>query len=153
MTRPPLNYTTTIKAGLTVAECTGLLARAGAARVAVDYGAAREPTGLAFRLLMPSGWQDFVLPVNIDAVHALLKNADYPASVKTRDLSRYVTREHAERVAWRVVKDWLEAQLAIIEAEMVTLDQVMLPYLQLRQGSLYEMVRDQHLTLPAGQPL
>jgi hypothetical protein len=34
-----------------------------------------------------------------------------------------------ERVAWRIAKDWLEAQLAILQSEMVSIDQVMLPYL------------------------
>lgn len=41
----------------------------------------------------------------------------------------YTSREHATRVAWRVVKDWLEANLALIAAEMATIDEVMLPYL------------------------
>jgi hypothetical protein len=32
-------------------------------------------------------------------------------------------------VAWRVVKDWLEANLALVAAQMATIDEVMLPYL------------------------
>jgi len=31
---------------------------------------------------------------------------------------KYRTREHAARVAWRICKDWIEAQLAIVDAEM-----------------------------------
>lgn len=30
---------------------------------------------------------------------------------------------------WRVIKDWLEAQIALIDAGMVEAEQVMLPYL------------------------
>lgn len=59
--------------------------------------------------------------------------------------SRLRTREQASRVAWRVIKDWLEAQLAMIKAEMVTIDQVFLPYAQNEAGvTLYE-------SLEAGQ--
>jgi hypothetical protein len=33
-------------------------------------------------------------------------------------------------VAWRVLKDWLEAQLALIEAGVADMSQVMLPYMR-----------------------
>lgn len=42
---------------------------------------------------------------------------------------RYLTLEQANRVAWRIAHDWLRAQLAIIDAGMVTLPEVMFPYL------------------------
>jgi hypothetical protein len=66
------------------------------------------------------------------------------------ELARYQTREHAADVAWRVVLNWLEAQLALIAADMAKLDQVMLPYLAVDGGTLYEIIRDQHLALPGG---
>ena len=50
---------------------------------------------------------------------------------------RLRTPEQGQRVAWRIVKDWLEAQLAIIDPEMVTLDQVMLPYMRSADGSTF----------------
>lgn len=56
--------------------------------------------------------------------------------------------EQAERVAWRVAREWLLAQLAIIEAQMATLDQVMLPYLQVDgQKTLYAAYREREDTL------
>lgn len=144
----PLNYTTKIAARQTVGECSSLLAEAGAARVTVVYEG-RKPIGLSFRLEMPSGWQDFTLPVQIEGVAKLLAEVD-PAALFSEARKRIRQPEHAANVAWRVVKDWLEAQLAIIDAGMASLDQVMLPYLQLEGGTLYEVIRDQHLALPAG---
>lgn len=138
MSAPPLNYTTTIPAARTISECQAMLGAAGAAAVAVTYHH-RQPDGLSFRLDTPRGPQNFTMPVNIDGVASLLRNADYPASLRPNMLARYATREHAARVAWRVIKDWLEAQVALIAAQMVTLDQVMLPYLQVGDGqTLYE---------------
>jgi hypothetical protein len=51
------------------------------------------------------------------------------------------TEDHARNVAWRVVKDWVEAQLAIIETRMVTTAQVFLPYAVTANGqTLYEYI-------------
>jgi hypothetical protein len=33
-------------------------------------------------------------------------------------------------VAWRIVKDWLEVQLAMVQAGLVKFEQVFLPYAQ-----------------------
>jgi hypothetical protein len=44
-------------------------------------------------------------------------------------------------VAWRITKDWVEAQLAIIESQMVTTAQVFLPYAVTSNGqTLYEYI-------------
>lgn len=146
----PLNYTTVIPAKRTVGECSDLLAEAGAARVATVYED-KKPVGLSFRLEMPSGWQDFTLPVNVAGVAKMLAALELSTKWGPTERTRIKSAAHALDVAWRVVKDWLEAQLALIAAEMVSLDQVMLPYLQLDQGTLYEVIRDQHLALPAGR--
>ena len=133
----PLNYTTKIPVRQTVGECSALLADAGASRVAVVYQDKR-PVGLSFRLEMPSGWQDFTLPVNVAAMARRLATMTWPPKLHASESEKKRIRspDHAAEVAWRVVKDWLEAQLAIIAADMATLDQVMLPYLQLADGTL-----------------
>src|SRR5258706_4723923 len=136
MSKPPLNYTTKVPVNRTSGECLALLAQAGADHVAVSY-TDKQATGLAFVLETAHGTRSFKLPVNIAGVSSLLRRADSPSSVSTPQLSRYVTREHAARVAWRVIKDWLEAQLAIVAAEMSSLDEVMLPYLQVEGQTLY----------------
>lgn len=62
---------------------------------------------------------------------------------------RYTTYEQAQRVAWRIVKDWVEAQVALIQTEMVTLDQVMLPYMiGVGDKTIYELYKARKL-LPA----
>ena len=46
------------------------------------------------------------------------------------------------RVAWRILKDWVEAQLALIETGMVSVEQVFLPYCQSGNGeTLFEAIR------------
>lgn len=130
----PLNFSTRIPAKRTAQECLSLLAEAGADAVAAQY-MAKQPVGLSFRLTTPGGKRDFAMPINVDGVHKMLQRAD----LGSRSGPQWRSRDHALNVAWRVVKDWLEAQLAIIAAEVVTLDEVMLPYLQVGDGrTLYQ---------------
>lgn len=139
---PLLNYTTEVPVGRTIGQVQTLLVQAGARSIMSTYDDSGAATGLAFAVETAYGLRSFVLPVNAHRVEAVLrKQPKVPA--------RYQTSAHAERVAWRIVKDWLEAQLAIIETEMVTLDQVMLPYMQDDSGqTIYEIYRDRQLALP-----
>jgi hypothetical protein len=126
----PLNYTTTIPVTQTVGECQALLAASGAASVAVHYEDGL-PSGLSFTLKTPHGTRAFTLPVNVDGVQRMLAEANRKGQLRSdgHKNARLEGREHASRVAWRVVKDWLEANLALIAAQMATIDEVMLPYL------------------------
>ena len=57
-----------------------------------------------------------------------------------------VNEDQARRVAWRIVRDWVEAQMAIVELEMAKVDQVFLPYARTPNGqTLYEHVRASNL--------
>jgi hypothetical protein len=47
------------------------------------------------------------------------------------------------------VKDWVEAQMAIVDTKMVQLEQVFLPYVITPDGrTLYERMRDTQFVLP-----
>jgi hypothetical protein len=126
----PLNYTTRIPVHQTVIECQSILAAAGASSAAVHFEDG-QPAGLSFSLATPHGTRAFTLPVNIDGVQRVLVKANKQGKLRSdgHKSAQFESREHAGRVAWRVVKDWLEANLALIAAEMVTIDEVMLPYL------------------------
>lgn len=140
---PLLNYTTSVPVNRTMGQVQALLVEAGARRIMTEYDDVGRATGVAFTVATAHGERSFLLPVIADRVQAVL--------ARERVQPRYQTPEHAERVAWRIVKDWLEAQLAIIRTEMVTLDQVMLPYMASPDGrTMYELYRDRQLALPAG---
>jgi hypothetical protein len=140
MTARPFKYTTTIKAKVTSTECLHLLADAGAEAIAVQFRD-RQPVGISFQLDTPGGFRNFLMPVNTDGVHAMLQAADFASlKVGAAKVAFLRSREHAADVAWRVVRDWLEAQVAIIAAGMVGLDEVMIPYLEIGPGG--ETIRD-----------
>lgn len=139
-----LNYTTKVSAKKTMGEVQSLLVQAGARSIMATYDDVGNATGIAFSVQTGYGIRSFALPVNAQRVHAVLLREKVAKSLQTP--------EHAERVAWRILKDWLEAQLAIIATEMVTLDQVMLPYMHGDAGerTVYELYVERQLALPAG---
>ena len=144
-----LNYTTSIAASKTLGEMQALLANHGANRIAVDYED-KVPTGLSFFLMTAHGARGFTLPVNVDAMHRLLISQERAGKLRSGSKATRTSREQAERVAWRVMKDWLAAQLALVETDMAGMDQVMLPYLHVNDTqTLYAAFaeREQSLAL------
>lgn len=143
------NYTTTIAATKTAGEIVAMLAEHGATRIAIDYQAG-NPTGLTFQTATAAGDRVFTLPVDVAAMHRLLRRES--AAGRLRGLSRTAADdpEQAQRVAWRVIKEWVAAQMTIVAADMASLDQVMLPYLQVEPGRTVFDVYQAQRSLPAG---
>lgn len=57
-------------------------------------------------------------------------------------------RDQAERVAWRILKDWVAAQMAILESEMVQMDEVFLPYMVNDSGqTLFQCYKNKQLAI------
>lgn len=130
-----LNYTTSIDAQKTAVEIQSMLARAKASAVMSEYDTEGVISHIAFRLNTQQGNISFRLPGNVDGVLAAM----HVAKRKNKNARITCTREQAARVGWRIIKDWVEAQLAIIEAGMATTDQVFLPYAQTLNGqTVYE---------------
>ena len=141
-----LNYTTKIEARKTVGEVQELLAGQGARKIIIDYDDTGQPTGLTFIIM----WQGiptlFALPCRYEGVQrALAKNPKIGPTGRSK--------EQALRVAWRVIKDWVAAQLAIIEAEAVSLPEVFLPYAVTKDGgTLYELALSKREQLQLSAP-
>lgn len=143
-----LNYTTSISVSKTASEMQQMLGRHGASSVVTQFGADQEEVGIGFTLVGPHGERAFSLPVNVEGVHKLLIRAVAAGKTKSLSKARARSREQAARVAWRVAKDWLEAQLAMVQAQMVGLDEVMLPYLRVDGDvTLYQRYRERESNL------
>ena len=112
------NYTTIIDVYKSLGEIQGALASHGARKIIVDYDGAGQPTGVMFGIETPAGPRSFWLPANVDGVRAVFERQKVKAQPG-----------QAERMAWRNVRDWIMAQMAIIEAGQVKIDEVFLPYL------------------------
>lgn len=115
-----LNYTTKISTDKTVGEIQSLLGKKGVKSVSIGYDNGR-PNAVLFVLAVGQNDIQFRLPCNVEGVLRAMKNdRKVPNSNKNF--------EQAERTAWRIIKDWTEAQMAIIEAGQAVMEEVFLPY-------------------------
>jgi len=133
---PLLNYSTKIDAEKTASAIVGLLVGKGARAVLMDYDGQGHVVALSFKVDTPHGSLPFTLPVDVEACRKILYRQHLARQGPSRSQT---TEEHARRVAWRIVKDWVEAQMALLETEMVKLEQIFLPYMRTASGeTLYD---------------
>lgn len=78
-----------------------------------------EPSALAFTIIVKTNPVGFRLPCNWQGVLKALRG-QVPISK--------LNHEHARRVGWRILKDWIRAQLSLISAGASTIEEVMLPW-------------------------
>ena len=142
---PILNYTTSIDPHKTVGEIQKLLASKGARGILLEYNEHGDPSAVAFQIEVQGQQLRYRLPCRAERVFDILGKQWKAGKVERR----YTTMQHATRVAWRIIKDWIEAQLAIVEAGMVDMAEVFMPY-QLTAGgqTMYEVMQHKLLTGP-----
>ena len=129
---PIKNYTTQVNPIKTIGEITQLLVERNANKIVVDYEGG-IPIALTFQLIHKEQPLLFALPANIDGVYKCLVRQKVP--------KKHSTKEQAARTAWRIIKVWVEAQVAIIDSEIVTPAQVFLPYAVTKSGkTLYDEI-------------
>jgi len=124
-----LNYTTTIKAEKTIMEIQQILVKAGATKIVTDYKNG-IPVSVTFCVIFKGNTIGFSLPAKYNGVFNSMKND--PKIPK-----RLLTDEQAIRVSWRIVKDWVEAQIALIEADLAEFTEVFLPYAITKDGRTF----------------
>lgn len=137
---PILNYTTKIDPFKTISEIQECLVKHGAKNISIDFDG-QLPSALTFLAEINGEFVSFRLPSNHSGVlRAMKRDGAIPP--------RYKTQEQARRVAWRITKDWVEAQMAIVQAELATLPEVFLPYLVMPSGqTLFGTVNERGLKL------
>lgn len=141
---PLLNYTTSIDALKSAGEIEYTLIKHGATAIMKNISAGRIES-MSFKIPTASGEMPIRMPINVAPVLQILKNQ------KRTNSKVQATPEQAERVAWRILKDWVEAQMAILETEMVKLEQIFLPYIVSNTGqTLYEILEERQFLLGSG---
>lgn len=136
-----LNYTTTVDAFKTVSEIEYILMKHKAKSIMKNYDG-ESITGLSF--LIDTGRQQVPvrLPVKIDECLEVLKTEKKNGAKGVK-----ATREQAERVAWRILKDWVEAQMALLDIEMVKFEEIFLPYIETGNGTVFERLESSNFLL------
>jgi hypothetical protein len=108
---PLLNYTTRVSVDKTVGEIQKCLAAHGAKAILCEYDDQGHVIALSFKVSAGQQALAFRLPSDWRPVLKLLEqDRKVPRSFRTL--------AQALRVSWRIVKDWVEAQMAIVDTRM-----------------------------------
>ena len=139
-----LNYTTKVASAKTVSQIQEILGAKGACHVSVDYCDGKA-TAVTFGLNVGKNTVHFRLPCNVQGVSAALKKGSQRSGI-WRDIPQ------CERVAWRIVKDWVEAQMALVEAQQAEIAEVFLPYAVAPNGeTFFQHFKSNQLALGPGE--
>ena len=139
---PLKNYRSRVSAHQSISEIQAALVSHGALGVRYEFEGAGKVAGVAFRLMVGKQPVEFALPVNWRLFQAVLKKQGVRESHD---------EDYVYRVAWRNIRDWVLAQLALHETAMVELPQVFLPFALSREGrTLYEAAKTSPLLLGDG---
>ncbi len=136
-----LNYTTTIDAFKSASEIEYVLIKHRAKSIMKEYQGERI-TGLSFLIDTGSSQIPIKLPVKVEECMKILR--------EQRKTNKAVkdTADQAERVAWRILLDWVKAQMALLDIEMVQMQEIFMPYIVDNTGrTLYERLEEQHFLL------
>lgn len=127
---------------------TNLLVQAGATKVSMKY-VERKIAGIEFHFQQGALEFPFQIPAKVYAIFDKLWKSRAPQNRSEADRARVF--EQAERIAWRQLFRWVEAQVALIETGMVSNVQVFTPYMLVADGrTVFDLVIEQRFkALPA----
>ena len=119
-----LDYTTSVPVSRTIAQIQAKLIEHGARAIMMEYDDRGRITALSFKVKCPTGDLPIRMPIDAAATLRVLQRQAEDHEIRPR----YAKEEHAYRVAWRNIFHWISAQLALLETEMVKMEEIFLPY-------------------------
>jgi hypothetical protein len=139
------NYTTDVPVERTIAEIQKILAQNGAQGIALEFqnGSVKD---IYFKIILNNKELPFRLPAKAERVYQSLWGEK-----QEWEHTRYGEgwRQQSERIAWRICKTWLEAQITLINLEQAKIEEVFLPYLVMPSNkTLFEMMEHNQFLLP-----
>lgn len=128
--------TTRISPDRTVSEIQNILSSHGANAVLLDFEN-KQVASISFKYSVDGLEVPFRLPCRWKMLESKLKQSG------KRPRSDDTFENWARRVAWRQILRWVEAQMALTETDMVTVQEVFFPYIQCGNGkTMYEFAEN-----------
>lgn len=133
------NYTSSVPVETTIARIEKILAKFGATAVAKSYKKG-EVDSLCFTIQEPTTGKGITihLPAKVEAVKKILEEeVRRPRAETYRRIE-----EQASRTAWKIIQDWVEIQLSLIEMGQAEALQVFLPYVWDGNKTFFDAIKN-----------
>jgi hypothetical protein len=150
------NYTSEVPVSQTIHRIEQVLIKCGVCGIMKEYGTtAGEVVAITFQIESPSGKITIRLPADRYKAHdALWLNyvdgdklnatgdaiACYGCSRKKKRKADFA--DQAGRTAWKIIQDWVEVQMSMIQMKQADTLQVFLPYVYDGQRTYYQALRE-----------
>lgn len=146
------NYTSRDSVNKSLAGIQEMLSKKGAESIMINYTDS-EPSDVAFVMTTSRGKLPVKLPARIEKVEQIfLNNKKDIRSNRYRSVTLTAEEKaQAKRTAWKNLHDWVDAQLALVETEMVRMEEIFLPYSIMNGKTLFEHFDSGTLQLGSGK--
>lgn len=117
----------------TVIEIQQHLVKAGAKKITFDYDEAELPCAITFSYPHKNGLMFFSLPVRFNGMEKIMRQqGGWTRGGEMQPIN----------TGWRIMKDWILAQLALVQAEIAELPEIFLPYAVMPNGeTMWENIK------------
>jgi hypothetical protein len=149
------NYTSDVPVSQTIYRIEQVLIKGGVSWIEKEYAPTGKVLAITFKIEIEAGLPMRVrLPVNEEqALQALWLNyvdGDKLDSTgealhwpKNKKKVKSDFKDQAERTAWKIVQDWVEVQMSMIQMKQADFREVFLPYFWDGKRSFFSMVEEQ----------
>jgi hypothetical protein len=124
------NYTSTIPASTSMARIEDLLVEAGARDIHKSYNNDRQCDAIIFVMAVPNHPipMYFKVPAKIESCFQALWKMYCSTVKKPSEAIKKTLKEQASRTAWKIIHDWVELQITMIQLEQAEAMELFLPY-------------------------
>ena len=148
------NYTSDVPVSQTIDRIEKVLIKCGVAGIMKEYGPTGQVSALTFKIVL-NGAAPWVIrmPANVqkawDALWLNYADGDKLSEDGMRlHWSPYKKkrkadfREQAERTAWKIVQDWIEVQMSMVQMQQADFREVFLPYVWDGKRTYFHSLRE-----------
>lgn len=124
------NYTSSIPASLSMSRIEEMLVKAGAMDIHKSYNNDQVCDAIIWVMIVPGVVQPlhFKLPAKVEACYNALWKQYCKEVKKPQESTKKTIREQSARTAWKIIHDWVELQLTMIELDQAEPMELFLPY-------------------------
>lgn len=145
------NYTSDVPVSKTIARIEQVLIRCGVTGIMKEYGLNQKVVAITFRVKEHGIEQMIRLPADEEkALEALwldyigddlLPNGDLKWDCRKKKKRNDFT-DQAARTAWKIIQDWVEVQMSMIQLKQADTLQVFMPYLYDGKRTYYQALKE-----------
>lgn len=146
------NYTSNVPVSQTIYKIEQVLIRCGVTGITKEYGTNSEITAIRFHIPIKNKEVTIRLPADAEKAQDALWR-DYAGEDITPDgttikwgckkkLRRTSFREQGQRTAWKIIQDWIEVQMSMIQMQQADTVEVFMPYIWDGQSTVYQRIKE-----------